>query len=74
VASAARTSPVSAEAREAELQDVVRRDALEVLSMQIDVEEEQRRVSARRDSTWSVGLLGLAIGIGARELSRRRRS
>lgn len=73
MASAARSASV--DLREEELQDAVRKDALEVLSMQIDVEAEQMRGASRRDSTWAIGLLGLAIGAGVRSrLPRPRRA
>lgn len=71
MAAPARSLSVS---RDQELQEQVRKDALEVLSMQIGIEASQRAASESRDSTWSLGLLGLAIGAGLRSMSRSSRS
>ena len=71
VASRPSSALSDAAVRDAELQEATRRDALEVLSLQLDMEKSQVESATRRDTTWSALLLGAAVGAGV-GLGRRR--
>ena len=67
-------SIVSDDIRDAELQEAVRRNALEVLSLQLDVEAVRAKEASVRDTAWSVILFGSVAAAGAGLRYRGRKS